>query len=433
MPYEFVNEPSKTNQSFGKSLARTPLVAAGKVGAFLPGQFGDIARMAYEGTGKLLGAVGLESLKGPAYEQSFLGKALPTTQQHEQVLQEAYPILKPKNKIEKFGSNLISDFAQIYAGTRAFGAGNRPSMQPYLPSASRSAAISLGANTLGKGVEFATGDESKGDLVKHGSMLGMLLWSPRSARNLINDLYATERSLLPQNASINAQSFQNQLDNMRNNILQGRPRGNISPQREWVLNQIDRFENLIQNGQININQLKSQLQDFNSEMNSRGLFQQFGSSEVRDIRNYARNLSRYSNQVFTNYGTQNPQWINAYRNASNAHSAVEQSNFISKAVKNVLEKGSFRGRGGELLSHLFEFGGPGLISFLNPIAGIGTTAAYQAAKIGYRMFRSPELLQHYSRILRTALKGDSRMLDKELKSFSKEIEKTNSSKYEFVD
>ena len=436
MAYEMLDEPIPQEQSLGKSVARAPVVAAGNVGAWLPGQFGDLAKLAYTGTNKLTSLFGA---KGPEYEQSYLGKILPPTQQHLKNLQEGMPFLKPRNKIEKFGSDLISDTASLYFGARSFGAGRNPRMAPYLPTPMRAAAISLGANTLGKGVELTTGSSSKGDTAKHGAMFGLSLWSPQNARGIVNELYAAERAALPQNASANANRFQNSLNAMRNDILQGRPRGNASPQRRWLLDKIDQFENLIQNGAISINQLKEQIKDLHSEMDSMGLFHPLGRVQ-RDIRNYANRLRDHSQDVFEAYGRQNPRWLDAYRSANTAHGAVEQSNVTANVIQRMLHGRA--GRSNELLSTLFEFGGAGLLAKLFPSLGGTTAAAYQAVKIGYRMFRSPELFDHYSRVIRTAIKSDPRQAErdpklyKELKSFEKKIKKMDASekgKYQMLD
>jgi hypothetical protein len=410
MPFKIVQKQPPKESTVGLDTAyRIPAIAATGVAATLPGVFGDVAKTAND----LIAAPITKYVFGQEpvpYEQSTIGKFLPTTQQHQKNIEKAIPSLKPKNKLEEFSQNIAKDTASLFLPGQMFRMG-RYAMTPM-----RSLGTATAANVAGTGTELWTGDKSKGDMVRSGSMLALSLMNPTSARDISQNLYRSAGALLPQNATVNAGRFTNRLNNLETRILRGRPIDSLALSERFVINQIENFRNLIQNGQINMQSLVAQRRSFNEEL-QRGLFELPDRATRARARELAQEISHATRDTMRQYGVQNPRWLHYQQAADQAHGAIAQSNFIS----NVLQR-FMRGRP-EGLAHLFGIGVPIGGALFSPV-GAGTgVAAYQAAKIGTRVVRSPELRNHYARVIGAAAADNPKLIRKELDELEEKIEK----------
>lgn len=403
-------QPSKESTIGMDATYRIPAVSATGVAAELPGIFGDIAKTVNDLVAAPLTkhVFGLEPV---SYEESPIGKLLPTTEQHKRNIEEAIPFLKPKNDVEKFSQNIATDTAGLFLPGRVLRM-DRYAMTPF-----RSLGIATAANTAGKGTELWTGDKSKGDTVRNGTMLALSLLNPTSARNISQNLYRSAHNLLPQNATVNATNFIQRLTDLETRILRGRPRENLSASERFVLDNIDRFRNLSQNNQMNMQSLVAQRRSFNEEL-QRNLFELPDRATRARARELATEISHASRDAMRQYGQTNPQWWQFQQSADRAHGAISQSNYISRVLERFM-----RGRP-EGLAHLFGIGIPAGIGGLISGPGAGASiAAYQAAKVGTRIVRSPELRNHYARVVAAAASDNPKLIHKELDELEKKIEK----------
>ena len=112
-------QPSKESTIGMDATYRIPAVSATGVAAELPGIFGDIAKTVNDLVAAPLTkhVFGLEPV---SYEESPIGKLLPTTEQHKRNIEEAIPFLKPKNKLEKFSQNIAEDTASLFLPGKIF-------------------------------------------------------------------------------------------------------------------------------------------------------------------------------------------------------------------------------------------------------------------------------------------------------------------------
>jgi len=257
MPYKLLKEESNESPYSLKTLSRLPTQAISGAAAALPGSIGNIGEFLHETVANPVAkALGGEEV---SYEKSPIGKLLPTTKTHLKNL-EQIDYLKPKNKVEKFVRDLSQDTTELFLPGKMF------KMGKYAFSPLRSLGISLGANTVGEGVGQFSGDESKGEMAKRGTMLGLSLLNPTSANHVAKNLYQTAERLLPPQAAVHAGKMTNSLNNLENKILRGRPAGNVSSSEKFVLDHISNFRNLIQNGHINMPQLVAQKRSFSEEL-----------------------------------------------------------------------------------------------------------------------------------------------------------------------
>ncbi len=99
MPFKILPETPKPSSLNAESIHRFPAQALKSASTSAVGLPGDILSLPYAGVNKLVSSLGGQNVP---YEQSFLGKALPTSETLSKGLERDVPYLKPKNKVEQF-------------------------------------------------------------------------------------------------------------------------------------------------------------------------------------------------------------------------------------------------------------------------------------------------------------------------------------------
>lgn len=410
MPFKIIQKQPPKESTIGLETAyRIPAVAATGVASAIPGVFGDIAKTVND---LLLNPASKKGLgrELPSYEQSTLGKILPTTAQHKKTIEKNIPFLKPKNHLEKFSQNIAEDTASLFLPGKYFKMG-KYAFSPY-----RSLAIATSANIGGKGTELWTGDKSKGDMVKSGMMLFLSFLNPTYANNIKSNLFSSADNLLPQNATVPSISQMTKLNTLENKILQGRPAANVAASEKFVLDEINKFRKLDQNGQMNMRSLVAQKRSFNEEL-SNNLFELTDRSSKARARELATEISHATRDTMRQYGQTNPQWLKYQEAADKAHGAIAESNYISR----ILEK-FMKGRP-EGLAHLFGITLPTAGAYFSPLGTGAAVSLYQATKIAARAVKSPELRKHYAKVVGAASADNPKLIHKELDELEDKLEK----------
>lgn len=418
MPYKLLPEEPKEPTLTPESAIRIPAQMAASALATAPGVFGDTLK-----TLDALVAAPISKLihgESTPYEQTPIGKAIPTTKQHRETLEKSFPYLKPKNPLEKFAGNIASDTASMYLGGRIAGAGK------YGMSPARSLGVSMAGNGVGELVGDLTGDPSKGDIAKSATMVGLSLFSPMTAKKAANESYSQAASKLPSSAEENASSLSSYLRNLENKILQGRPRGNVSPSEEFVLKEADKFRALIDQGKVSIPQLVAQKRSFNETLQNH-LFNIPNRSERARAKELAKGINWAARDTMKQYGKTNPDWWKLQSQADQAHGAIAESNFVSRVLGNYM-KGRPEG-----LAHLLGIGAPVGIGLASTGGAAGAMGAYQAAKLGMRIWNSPLLREHYAKVVGAALSKNPKQINEALDNLQKEPEFQKTGRYKLID
>ena len=176
MPYEFVEEDPQEEGFFpglGRQIART----ASNIGTRAVGLPGDIMSLVNEYIAKPI-QKGITGKEGARYEETLLGKAIPTTETHRKGLEEhTGEYLKPQNPVESFVDDIIEDTALLL---NPFAKGAKVAQA--LP---KKFAVSLGANVAKDAVKDMGGTEDAATWTKLGSLFFLsLLDKPSAAKHL---------------------------------------------------------------------------------------------------------------------------------------------------------------------------------------------------------------------------------------------------------
>lgn len=412
MPYKILPEEPKPNSLNAESIHRLPAQALKSAASSIAGFPGDLASLPYAGTNKLVTALGGENVP---YEESFLGKALPTSETLSKGIEKDVPYLKPKNKVEQFVGDVVGDATSLFIPGKAIAkAGLRGT------SALKSFATSLGANSAGDFVSDITGDPQKGAYTKMGTMFLLSALNKPKVQKEIGDLYKKADDLLPKDAIVSTRHLEKDLTGLKDRILQGRGAQDLAPSEKFVIDEADKILRQIDLGEANVNTLKAGLRSLNENL-TKTVYEAPDKATRTRARSLATQINRSVNNTLAEYGKENPEWYKAHKGASEAFGTLAQSNFLSNYIKNNLKDLPI---GAHLLHAL------GITS-----GAAGGIVPYQSAKILYRISKSPELAKHYARVVSSASSENAPLMRKELVKLDEELKKEESkgSRYKLLD
>jgi hypothetical protein len=416
MPYELMEEEP---ESLGQQGLRHGARTLSNIGTRAIGLPGDIFSL----INQFIAKPATESLSGEegvAYEETLLGKILPTTETHRKGLEEVTgEYLKPQNKIEKFADNIIEDASLLINPSRLVTEGVKK-----VPLFVKSLAKSLGANVAGESLkEFGAG-ETAGDLTKIGSLFLLSVLDKESAAKQVAKLYGQAESKLPKDAKVSAKSLEKNINSLETQITKGRPRENLSAPEKFVIDQIDKSRRLIKDGSINVEQAIAQKRSLYKDLTT--LYKEVPKkTEQKTVKNLAKKVGNYLNQTVKEYGKDNTNFYKDYKNADEAFGTLARSNFVSSWIEN------------NIVQHPLTTGLLHILGTpLGTTVGVATGAIlpYQGMKLMYRITKSPTLRNIYGKTLKAAAKEDVPLFNKYLKDLDSGLqEEENKDKFEFLD
>ncbi len=418
MPYELVQEEVK-QPSLIQGIARQPIRVGSKLATRAAGLPGDVLSLVNQFIAGPT-AQAITGKKALPYEETFIGKAIPTTEQHRAALRsKTGEFLEPQNKVEKFVDDVIEDTALLFVPGGKVAKGIK-AVSP-VAKTGRNLAKSVGANLLGETAEQVSGSKEAGAFTKAGALfLSSILDAPSAAKQ-VGNLYKTAEKNLPSGATTSAGNLSSNMSSLKKSVTKGRPENALSPPEKFVINQIDKVESLVKDGKISVEQAVAQKRSLNQELAS--LWKDVpGKKDQQTVKSLAKQINAYLNKTIEEYGRTNPKFYKPYKDADQAFGTLARSNLMSKwAEKNLATSPVTHG-----LLHLFG----------SPIGAVGAAAIppYQAAKLVYRVGKSPALREIYSRTLRSAAREDATAFNKYVKELDDALQKQESKdRFEFID
>lgn len=417
MAWELVEdgEPS-SKQDPARELRRQLGRPLEKVTTRVAGLPGDIASLLNIPAGKI--SESLTGEKSLPYEQTYLGKILPTTQKLRAGIESQAPeFFQPQNKVEQFVDNVLEDTALLFVP----GGKVTKALKPVTKTQQvlKNTAKAIGANLAGETVEQVTGSKKAGAYTKAGMLFFTSLMDTPKAAEEISKLYNNARGFLPQNAIQSSKKLNTQLSNLKNDITKGRPISNLSKEEKWVIDQIEKVETLGTSGNYDINQLWAQKTSLNKEL-GQSLSEFFGKGTKKGIKNRAKQINGFIRDTIEDYGQKNPEFYKNFKEADDAFGTLAKSNFVSNWINENVKHG--------LMTE-------GLLTIFGvPSAALGTALGYIPGKLIYQISKSPTLSKIYGNAVKAAAKEDVAAFNKYLKELDDKLQKEESEeRWEFVD
>lgn len=430
MTYSWVpeEEPSFGEEAleFGKGAVRQGARTVSNIATLGVGLPGDIFSLIND----YIANPATEALGGKSvpYEETFLGKALPTTETHrERIGKASGGYLEPQNEVEMFGDEVVDLAATITSPKKlikkgitaaAPGASKLVQSMKYI---GKNIAKGMASSVIGRGTEELTGDPRYGGYAKLASIFTLSLFDKKKAGQLAGELYKQTESSLPIGATGNATKLANNTDSVINQVMKGRPYNVLSGAEKFVVDQAVNVKSLIQNGQIPIEQAWAQKKTI--FQNTSKLWEESKNYDaVKNAKRQANQLSHYLDQSIKEYGkAQNPEFLKNYTQANEVFGAIADTSWLTKAGE-TLAKYSPVTKG---LSALVGI----------PIAATATvTGAIPTAKVLFRIYKSPTLTKLYGQNLKAAGEGNAVVFNRTLKEIDEKLQEEESKdRYSFVE
>jgi hypothetical protein len=316
--------------------------------------------------------------------------------------------LEPKSEFEEKVGEFSQDLATFFLP------GNKMSLPMKIITP-------LLGNLAKEGVKYLGADEGTAQKVKSGLMLMTSMAGASNPREFANNRIQQAKNLVPENATINARPFENQIIQIRNQLRKGLN----TPDKSSTFQAIENLGNQIDpiTGRMNFRSLMQARDDINRLIDTAGGFDVPTSIKNATVRNLNNLKSRMIDTIDTTLQRFDPQAAELYRSGYEAASVLHQSNAISRFIEKVGGKYAFN----PLTKTLFGGGAVASGAAFFPKAAIGAATGfplYQTGKLIYRVANSPTLAHYYGNVIRDATIQNTPSLLKNLKRFDKELEKS---------
>lgn len=437
MPYELVESPEQQDgfkeliSGAGRNVARQ----ASNLATRAVGLPGDVFSLVNEYIARPASkALGMQDVP---YEETLLGKALPSTEFHRKGVEEfAGDYLKPQNEIEKFADDVIEDAALLFSPAgKVAKSGKVLAGAKQIP---RNFYISLGANAFGEGVKQATGREDLGSLAKAGSLGFLSLVNQQAAAKQVASLYNKAEAAIPEGATASAKKMEAGLTKLKSKVLAGRPFSSLAPSEKFVVEEADKVLPLIQNGEIDVKTAWALKRSLNENL-SKAIYD-IPYKSRKGAKRLATQINGELSDTLKQYGKKNQEFGRSFLPAEEAFGTLAQSEFIKRAIESHIKFNPLTSG----LLHLFGSSAvtatPVAIGKITGSAALGTLGSaaipvtYQATRLGYRIGKSPTLRKIYANVLKAASKEDTILINKYLKELDQGLQEEESkSRYEFID
>jgi hypothetical protein len=414
MPFTLLDDdPTQPEEepSFVQEALRHAGRTAVRVGEQVAGYPGDILSLVNEYiSGPPTAALtGKEQIP---YEELGISSILPTSEQlrkgHEKQFGES---VKPKNKIESFGDDVIGTATSIFSpgGLIKKGVALGKGMATALFK-------SIGAHTAKEAVKDWTGSDKKGAMAHLGALTLLSFVDKKGAAKAISDGYKPLEARAAQLMPVPATKLENSLNNLKSKVS----KGTLAPSEKFIVDEVDAVLSKIKRGQITPEEAWASKRSLNEKLSS-VLYQTPGKSQPR-ARKLASEISHELDNALKLTEKQDPKFYKELKGWNSAYKAVADSNLVSRWVeKNLKHTPVTTG-----LLHMF--GGPAAST-------LGVAAVpYFGMKVAYRVAKSPKLLAHYSKALAAAAAEDAVSFDRQLKLMDKELQnEEKKSKFSLID
>lgn len=416
MSYRFLDEV--TEESAPESVARNTARTGSNVTSLGLGFAGDMFSLINEYIAKPV-TEAVTGTKGLPYEETTLGKVLPTSSFHKKSFESVGgDYLKPKNEIEKFLDGAIENTALLYSPGSITTRGGK--VLTGAQKQFRNFTKGVGAELFGKAAEDISGDPSSGKWARIGSLFALSIMDKQGAAKQIASLYKNAENAIPEGATTSSRSLENSMDSLIHKITKGRPSSNLSTSQKFVVDQAENVLKLTKNGQIPVDQAWAQLRTINEELST--ILPNLPWQQRKGVRTMALEINSSLNKTLESYGKSNTAFAKNFHPAQEAFSAMAQSNFVGNWVQRNIKH--------PILSE-------GLVLLLGSSAVSAASKAavpYKAAQLMYRINKSPALTKMYGETLKSAANENIKQFNYNLQKLDEAIQLEESKpEYRFID
>jgi hypothetical protein len=277
---------------------------------------------------------------------------------------------------------------------------------------------------LGQGakatVKSQGGSETQGDLAKNGFMLMSTIANLGNAPQIARNAYHQAVNMVAPGTRMSTRYMTQELNALRNTPWY---RTGRTTSKGPAFDEIDRIDRSIQHGSMDMHEAMQIRRDINEARNKLGAFNYEPGIDKAAARHYLDRVDEVLRTNIERWGqANNPQWLNAYREANQAMAVTRSSERLQDFIqKNAITK-HFQS---ETTKTLFHLGAGSAIAHAPALLG-GVAVAGSAGKgiqLINRMIRSPILRNHYAQVVAAATTQNAGAMNNALQKFDEEARK----------
>lgn len=421
MTYQGEPDPTADEDILGYTV-RNIASNASRVGEQFLGRYGNIEKMGKDilsNAPKVGGILGwaLSEILGPErWERMVKGdpgrqQILPTSDQLKEFSQKSTQgYTEPKTEGEKKFQGFTEDVGTTISG--------RSIRNPTARNVGlNNILIPAAANVTKEIVDDLGFGKDKANMAKMAVWLPLSLAANVNASNYAANLMNRGRNGFNRNLSINVPRYQNSMNQVSRNMLQGDPRSQLAQQ------QLAGINNDMANGQTSMRDLMNRYDAINAAKRDRGLFALDPVNRRAAIRNINQVRDAVRQEIET-LGQSNPQALQSWQNGVQAFSTIHRS----QAIRNVIEKWAngpyakvLQGPAAALFG-VGTYGGVKAPLIAGP-ASAAIPATYKTGQTIYRMWNDPRLSDYYWRAISAAQAENAPVFINNYNKLNKEMKK----------
>ncbi len=261
------------------------------------------------------------------------------------------------------------------------------------------------------------GSETQGDLAKGAFLMSATLANIANAPQFARNALAASRNMVPQGARMSTRYMGQEL-----NALRQQPwyRTGRTTAKGPAFDEIERIENSIQHGSMDVHDAMQIRQDINEARRKLGAFNYEPGIDKAAARQHLDRVDEVLRTNLERWGQgNNPDWLNAYQRANQAYAVTERSRILQDFIKSNAVTKPLQS---QMSKTLFHLGGASAISQAPAILGAAAPIAGAAKGIQVinRMIRSPLLRNYYTQVLMHAGSQNAGAMNRALQKFDDE-------------
>lgn len=331
------------------------------------------------------------SIKAPF---KFLGDYIPSPEAVDKFIDTSFEgYLAPKSDKQKLANNIAEDII--------FSALNRNPKNLI-----RNFLIPAGSNLLKKAAELFGVDPNSSEIIKMVSWIAADMASISDPRQMLTNRFNQTRRLARPGDMINTNARDLRfLDLLEADMTSGGAR----PSTSAALTKINEMRAAMQNGQVPARQMLDFYRSINEHLTNFGAHAVEGTGKAEHVFRL-RQAQQLTNNMLNRYGrTQNPQFLESFRENNLAWASLQQSDNVAKFVRKNYTKPFVS----EAAKGIFmNAGGKGIA------VATGLTALERLQSF-VRRLENPILRRYYGDVLRHSIESNVPAMMKSLNSFDK--------------
>jgi len=238
--------------------------------------------------------------------------------------------------------------------------------------------------------------------------------NPGGAKRHLSKLYGEAEEAIKGGAKVAVPQLSKSLKTLKKDLKAGLEAGS----EVAVLNKVQKLQDKIKKGKIDVKELWASKRSINEEM-AKAIYDAPNKTSKARARNLFKKVNKDLNSELAKYGEKNPAFGKAFKSAEEGFATHAQS----QAIGNFIKKNTrYTPLSPLLYPIIHSMQVPGAAGSAGIAGGLGL---YKGGQLAYRMAKSPTLRRYYADLMKSAAAQDAAAVNRNLKKLDEELTKTD--------